>query len=172
MDHRTKKRKLNQVLPAPSSGHEDKKQLRALFKQGDESTIMAVLAASLDTASAEELRVLGGLLGDALNSFEPKLHCVRCHESYLESENNRAACKILYSDPEGVAQDRYDELWQGFDCCGEDFDENNEFCTVDRHTVREEVVAYYGDEGVDEDNEHFAMNENVVRCEDKGCDLD
>lgn len=167
-----RKRKIGQVLPVPDDGHEDKKLLRALFKQGDESTLMAVLAASLDTASTEELRVLKGLLNDALNSFELELHCVRCHESYVESENHNRACRIPHSDQEGVAQDRYDELWQGFDCCGVDFDANNTFCVVDRHTVEEAGIVYYGEEGVDEDSEYFGMNKNVIRCEDHDCDLD
>lgn len=38
---------------------------------------------------------------------------------------------------------------------------------ADRHTVREEEVAYNGDE----ESEYLAQNENVVRFEEQGCDL-
>ena len=84
---------------------------------------MSVLAASLDNAGAEDLPILN------------ELHCVICHDPYHESENNSVACKIPHSNPEGVVKDQYDALWHGFDCCGEDFDENSEFCIRDRHTV-------------------------------------
>ncbi|KAG9121001.1 hypothetical protein FRC07_003230 [Ceratobasidium sp. 392] len=166
-----KKRKLQAVVP-PANPEADRKLLRAFLKQSDDTCFVETLADSLEYASAEQLESLKSLLHGVLAGFEPKLHCVRCHESYLESENGRDACQIPHSDAEGVAQDKWDELWAGFECCGKDFDEENLICIYDRHATDESDVIYYGDEGVDEYDEHFAQNENVQRCRDKGCDLD
>ncbi|KAF8598066.1 hypothetical protein BDV93DRAFT_526960 [Ceratobasidium sp. AG-I] len=173
MAHVNKKRKIDQArIASEKTYREDTKTIRALLKQADESTIVESLVESLEMASAEEVKILKGLLDGALDNFEPELHCVRCHESFLESENESDSCEITHSDPQGSAQDPYDEYWQGFTCCGEDFDKKSKICVTDWHTVHEEDVVYYGDEGVDNDDEYYGQNENVVRCDEEGCDSD
>ncbi|KAG8717488.1 hypothetical protein FRC08_007343 [Ceratobasidium sp. 394] len=171
MFHHGKKRKIQSIAPAPET-EADRKLLRALLKQCDESTIVETLADSLDNASAGEIDTLKCLLEDALVTFEPELHCVRCHESYLDSDNGPYECQIPHSDTQGVAQDSYNEFWAGFECCGKDFSKRDKVCITDEHTTNEDDVVYYGDTPVDEDDEYFAKNKNVGRCEDLGCDVD
>lgn len=168
-----RKRKLDQArIVSEKASREELKTLRALLKQADESTIVESLVEYLEMASCEEVHVLKGFLDGALDNFEPELHCVRCHQPFLDSDNDPDACEIPHSDLHGSAQDPDDEYWMGFACCGEEFDEKNKVCVTDWHTVHEEDVVYYGDEGVDNDDEYYGQNENVVRCDDEGCDSD
>ncbi|KAG8717487.1 hypothetical protein FRC08_007342 [Ceratobasidium sp. 394] len=167
---RGKKRKLEPAASAPSADA-DRKQLRSLLKRCDKAKIVKALADHLDYASSQEIKSLKSLLSKELACLEPELHCVRCHETYLESRNGPEECQIPHSDTEGVAQDEEDELWGGFACCGEDFDEKDVICVFARHTTDKGMVIYYGDEPVDEDDEYFAQNENVKRCEAIGCNV-
>ncbi|KAG8765981.1 hypothetical protein FRC12_007157 [Ceratobasidium sp. 428] len=171
MYHNHKKRKAQPTGSSPDP-EADRKLLRSLLKQSDESIMVETLVDRLDDASAGELEALKSLFEPELSNFEPKLHCVRCHESYLESENGWNECQIPHSDAEGCAQDSEDELWAGFDCCGRDFDEQDDICVSSRHTTNEKEVVYYEDTPVDEDDEYFAQNQNVERCADAGCDVD
>ncbi|KAG8765980.1 hypothetical protein FRC12_007156 [Ceratobasidium sp. 428] len=171
MSHFVKKRKTQPTGPS-SDTEADRKLLLALLKQSDESTIVEALVDSLDDASSDEIETLKSLLEDALTTFEPELHCVRCHESYLDSDNGPNECQIPHSDTKGVAQDPEDEYWSRFACCGKDFKKRDKICVFAEHTTDEEEVVYYGDTPVDEDDEYFAQNKNVERCEDVGCDVD
>ncbi|KAG8744781.1 hypothetical protein FRC10_009429 [Ceratobasidium sp. 414] len=165
---RGKKRKLE---PASASSTEaDRKRLRSLLERCDELKIVKTLVDRLGDASVEEIKSLKSLLAQELACLEPELHCVRCHETYFESRNGSDECQIPHSDKEGAAQDE-DELWAGFACCGEDFDEEDVICIFAKHTTDEGMVIYYGDEPVDEDDEYFAQNENVKRCEEMGCNV-
>ncbi|KAG8744780.1 hypothetical protein FRC10_009428 [Ceratobasidium sp. 414] len=162
MSYHGKKRKMQPTVPAPDT-EADRKLLRALFKQCDESTIVETLADRLDHASAGEIETLKSLLDDALVTFEPELHCVRCHESYLDSNNGPNECQIPHSDTQGLAQDEDDEFWVGFGCCGRVFSKRDKICISGEHTINEDDVVYHGDTPVDEDDEYFAQNENVER---------
>jgi hypothetical protein len=96
------------------------------------------------------------------------MYCVAMNQAmYVPNE-----CQILHSDTEGVAQDPEDELWAGFEYCGLIYRKSHNICIFEKHTADEGQVVYYGDTSVDEDEEYFAQNENVKRCEDVGCELD
>ena len=73
----------------------------------------------------------------------PTLHCVRCHQSYVEVENDDRSCVIDEHDPDnvdfvqGTGWDKYDTVWR---CCerrteGYEGSEPDEPCFEGRHTV-------------------------------------
>lgn len=147
----------------------ERKMLQALLEQANGTTVVDALAGTVKTASLEELRILKRLLRGAFDSFEPKLHCVRCHKEYLDSESKHGDCEIPHSDLEGSMPDPYDELWQGRGCCGVEFEKEDTICISESHTVHQDDVAFYGDEGLEEDEEFYGMNENVKPCQELGC---
>ncbi|QRV85301.1 hypothetical protein RhiJN_13319 [Ceratobasidium sp. AG-Ba] len=173
MQHPAKKRKLGLLIP-PSNTEADRKLLLSLLSRCDESTIVEALVDRLESgASMEEIDALKSLLEVPLESHQPELHCVRCHEEYLESENGPAECQIPHSDLEGVAQDEDgDELRAGFECCGKEFSKRDNICFFGKHTTNEDEVVYYGATPVDEDDEFFAQNQNIIPCDENGCDVD
>lgn len=38
--------------------------------------------------------------------------------------------------------------------------------------MHKEDVVHYGDKGVDNDDEYYGQNKNVVRCDEESCDSD
>jgi hypothetical protein len=78
----------------------------------------------------------------------PRLHCVRCHKSYFEVENDDRSCLVAHDDDSaqverlgwttsGRANAQYETLWG---CCGKtvegDGDTPDGWCYEGKHTVR------------------------------------
>ncbi|KAF8598070.1 hypothetical protein BDV93DRAFT_353616 [Ceratobasidium sp. AG-I] len=107
MDYIPKKRKLFDVDSLYRENPEkEKKVLQGLLEQADGATVIGALADGVEIASLEELRILKRLLRGAFDSFEPKLHCVRCHKAFLDSENKHGVWTSMLRS--GVRKGRYD----------------------------------------------------------------
>ncbi|KAH6891684.1 hypothetical protein BKA70DRAFT_1325861 [Coprinopsis sp. MPI-PUGE-AT-0042] len=83
-------------------------------------------------------------------------HCVRCHQTYKEVDNNPSACKIYHSKPENYLPSQM-RLW--YACCvvwlepGQYFE--NVYCFIGRHTGQRVIVSYNG--------------ANILTCEGNEC---
>lgn len=153
---------------------DDRDNLRMLLEQSSKSEIVTTLLDTLEAADETELYSLQCLLRPLLDTFDPTIHCVRCHKEYFASENGPNKCQIPHSDKRGRLRKSNNDLWVGFKCCGRTFNEHSKICISRRHTTEEEDVVYYGDPPMDMRSEHYATNTNkmVVRCHDRGCDVE
>ncbi|KAG9122819.1 hypothetical protein FRC07_000636 [Ceratobasidium sp. 392] len=169
--------------------------LHKIIAKSDHSALRKALTASVDSASPSELQAFKKFLGPLVAWARNPRHCVRCHKSYIEGENNEQACQIRhdkdvycgenvsddypYSETETVNSDNeYCERMR-YPCCGERWRPNNlktepsQICLQARHTADPTKVHYYWNEAVDRwaDREirYSNKNSNVIPCEENGC---
>ncbi|QRV85226.1 hypothetical protein RhiJN_27333 [Ceratobasidium sp. AG-Ba] len=175
----------------------DARILARILKKTESTVIQNTLLSSISTASPAHLDALKQLLGPLVTSALNPLHCVRCHKSYFENENNYTSCVIPHYDSEYAANfnsssDDYDEHssddynWghpdgerMKFVCCGETFREKEGEeaqlpCIREKHTTDPKQVDYYVDPFAREQSDrkfrkYEALNPNVVTCEEEGC---
>ncbi|KAG8686937.1 hypothetical protein FRC08_012253 [Ceratobasidium sp. 394] len=174
MPSHIKKRKTSAAGPSGSSKKTqptlspEAELLTRIIKKTEQPILQQTLISSIARASPPDLdafkRILGPLVTAALNP----LHCVRCHKSYVEQENNYRSCEIPHDEPEDVdsepSSDDYDyedddDDYYGygnrkggmmkFPCCGERFREADEDkrmqepCVSKKHTTNPKEVEYY-----------------------------
>ncbi|KAF8598238.1 hypothetical protein BDV93DRAFT_526860 [Ceratobasidium sp. AG-I] len=158
---------------------EDVRALRRILKETHTDTVIQSISDSLTTTTPENLRALKDILGTL---FEAPQHCVRCHVSYTQSENNYTACEVMCDD-EGEWHDAEDEEL-GFEdgyyvarCCHRTYgqwESPHNVCFTSRHTSNPQGIRYYkglagynvGDEGL-----NFTSRKMVFTCYYNGCNL-
>ncbi|KAG8759874.1 hypothetical protein FRC12_009676 [Ceratobasidium sp. 428] len=186
-----KKQKATKPTPSP-----DVQLLTRIITKTEQPLLQRTLLASITSASQPDLDALKRIFGPLVASAQTPLHCVRCHKSYLENENNHRSCVIEHHDTEYVADcptssddDEYDSdndyNWghprgqlMKFTCCGERVREKDENkagpCIQMKHTTDPKEVEYYVQPSERKQTERQfkkweATNPNVVTCEDEGC---
>ncbi|KAG9080329.1 hypothetical protein FRC06_006774, partial [Ceratobasidium sp. 370] len=110
------------------------KELKKALESCDGSAVIQALSDSLDdTTPPETIQTLITVFRPLLEADSRPKHCVRCHESYLESANTSKSCVIKCQAPKETeypdeTSDRPWEyhMWQ-FPCCGRMAD-NDEIC--------------------------------------------
>ncbi|KAG8742082.1 hypothetical protein FRC10_002018 [Ceratobasidium sp. 414] len=142
--------------------------LTRIIKNTGQPILQQTLLSSVTRASPSDLDVLKRMLGPLVTAALNPLHCVRCHKSYVEQENNYRSCEIPHVEPEDVdsepSSDDYDyesdeDGYYGdsdrkggmmkFPCCGERFREADEDkqmkepCVSKKHTTNPKEVEYY-----------------------------
>ncbi|KAG9123130.1 hypothetical protein FRC07_000198 [Ceratobasidium sp. 392] len=169
--------------------------LHKIIAKSDQSALRKALTAAVDSASPSELQLFKKFLGSLVTWARNPRHCVRCHESYIEGENNEQACQIQHDEEvycgDNVSDDyphleaesvnignEYCERMR-YPCCGERWREGNlkvepsGICIQTRHTIDPTKVHYYQNEEVDEwadrDIRWRNKNSNVVTCEENRC---
>jgi hypothetical protein len=150
---------------------DNRSRLQALLEAANPEYVHKTLLSALPKTSAGEVDMLSTILSPLASAATTKLHCVRCHKSYFEHDNNTKACRITHDGrAEGVWNDDYDEDAMVEErCCGLVYAEDDvpsKWCIVREHTTKVEEVNYYDEDKEDDDEE---MNMLVVTCAQKGC---
>ncbi|KAF8601682.1 hypothetical protein BDV93DRAFT_545750 [Ceratobasidium sp. AG-I] len=154
---------------------EDVKALRKLFKQSTPDAIATTLSNSFKDAAPEHLQALRALLVPLSLSASNPLHCVRCHETYVQSGNNKNACVIMCDDDGDFERDYHNgsEGYYTTSCCGRTFDEDDVeagTCLSTSHTTNPHEVSYR--EGEEEDVEeglNLGGSRMIYTCRINGC---
>jgi hypothetical protein len=131
--------------------------------------LQIALLKALPGMTAAQFKTLSEILSPLAAATSVPKHCVRCHESFYENENNPKACAIRHNDDaDGGERDDYDVdvVYLTLTCCDMEFEldegEPEGFCYETTHTANPDEVEYY-DEFDGEGNKH------VVTCKQKGC---
>ncbi|KAG8746803.1 hypothetical protein FRC12_014219 [Ceratobasidium sp. 428] len=179
--HELPRTKQQKISPNPSS---DAELLVRIVTKCVEPTLRQTLASSLAAASPSDIQVVKRLLDPLVTPFQNPLHCVRCHEPYIQHENKWDACKIPHLDPVEVAEyrrayeDDYSEdgsmasekgCLMMYPCCGEKFRSDKPHlidgpCVECSHTTNPGDVRYY----VDPDHEIAEKKTKERKKEKKG----
>ncbi|KAG8687068.1 hypothetical protein FRC08_012168 [Ceratobasidium sp. 394] len=91
------------------------KRLLQIVNKSEETALRVAISKAILTATPSDLVVYNKLLGSLVTASTPTstsqtpLHCVRCHTSYLQHENNSRACKIPHEEPECLGEDASDD---------------------------------------------------------------
>ncbi|QRV99317.1 hypothetical protein RhiJN_27336 [Ceratobasidium sp. AG-Ba] len=87
----------------------DAELLTWVIQETNHSAVRSSLLSSIPTASPSDLEVLKRLLEPLVASALNPLHCVRCHQPYVERENRDWSCTIphLEADYDMDASDDY-----------------------------------------------------------------
>ncbi|KAG9077356.1 hypothetical protein FRC06_008962 [Ceratobasidium sp. 370] len=172
------KRKANPTPPAASRSSRtklqnpisdlspDAKQLFQIVTKSHEPALRLALSRSILSATPSDLVAYKKFLGSLVTAAQNPLHCVRCHASYVEHENNTRSCKIPHDEPEYIGDDVSDDYLNSdpescdsrgdeqplvrYPCCGrrmgeDDADYNREMCIGLMHTTDPTRVDYYID---------------------------
>ncbi|KAG9120695.1 hypothetical protein FRC07_003702 [Ceratobasidium sp. 392] len=188
-----KKQKSIPKIPRPILSPDAQFLLDAVLKS-EEKALRQALAKSITDASPAHLVAYKELLGSFATSVRTPLHCVRCHASYIELENNARACGVphkkqvyfdievddLSSDGEDARNADLSQMMV-FRCCGTRFHEDmcseRDFkewkCIQGRHTTNPEEVKYFvkpSKKGKQRDYySRSGDHPNVVTCKEKKC---
>ncbi|KAG9119447.1 hypothetical protein FRC07_005527, partial [Ceratobasidium sp. 392] len=149
----------------------DGRLLTRIVSKTQTTTLQQTLLSSITTAPPSDLEALKRILGPLVTSALNPLHCVRCHKSYVEQENNYRSCEIPHLEPDyvdsepssddldfetdeddcyGSRRDKGESM--KYPCCGERFREryfggvdNGEgrACVSTKHTTNPKEVEYY-----------------------------
>lgn len=159
------------------SAKDDVKALRALFKLSTPDAFTNTISGSFKTAAPEHLHGLKVILGPLFESASTLLHCVRCHQTYVQSGNSEDACVVNHnedSDPEYIrgeydGEDGYYET----SCCEKKYTEGDspdEPCYTDWHTTDPKEVEY--SEVAEDEEDGYWDDEGSARvatCRVRGC---
>ncbi|KAG8698784.1 hypothetical protein FRC08_005700 [Ceratobasidium sp. 394] len=134
--------------------------------KSEETPLRVELAKSILTATPSDIVAYKKFLGSLVPASQAPLHCVRCHESYVEYENNSRSCKILHDNWEYLGDDASEDYLcsdlescdsEGepqplvrYLCCGQRMredqaDYNREMCIQEKHTTDPTKVDYFVD---------------------------
>ncbi|QRV85232.1 hypothetical protein RhiJN_13250 [Ceratobasidium sp. AG-Ba] len=151
------------------------KQLLVAVAKSEEKTLKRTLVNSIIAAgnSPSDIAAYRKLLnvpttGAQVSQPPPppqtRLHCVRCHASYLQSENTSTACKVAHEEPDYLPDDASDDYpapddegedeygdnpMYKFPCCGLRLREQEldyggeEWCVEESHTTDPTKVEYF-----------------------------
>ncbi|KAG8742092.1 hypothetical protein FRC10_002028 [Ceratobasidium sp. 414] len=144
----------------------DAKQLLKIVTKSEEPALRMALSRSLLSATPSDLVAYKKFLGSLVTAAQTPLHCVRCHASYVEHENNSGSCKIPHDEPEYIGDDVSDDYPLSdlescdsrgdhqplvrYPCCGQrmredEADYNGEMCVEIWHTTDPKKVEYFID---------------------------
>ena len=166
----------------PSESASDISLLRRVFNQSHTPNLIRTLNKSLDTVTPEEIQTLRHLLEPLVTAETSPLHCVRCHETYLESRNHKKACVVAHEELEYDHKGYKGVMIYKAPCCSSEYEYrlSRPFppCYVASHTTNPSEVRYYvgSDNSEDEDerddnedDEPYPRNKNVRTCAKKQC---
>ncbi|KAG9099440.1 hypothetical protein FS749_001247 [Ceratobasidium sp. UAMH 11750] len=169
MASKSKKRKAEDSVESAQNSSLSKEDLRDRLSKCPPKNIAQALLESVNTATLSELRALQSLLGPLLENANVPLHCVRCHQQYTEPTNDRYACNIEHMEP---SRRGYRKRKVTYPCCDREVrmeircyyaDDVGEYCFSGPHTTDPNEVDYHSPD--------LQMgNDNVLTCEDMGCD--
>ncbi|KAG8716822.1 hypothetical protein FRC09_015153 [Ceratobasidium sp. 395] len=188
-----KKQKPTPKIPKPTISPDAQFLLDAILKT-EEKALRQGLAKLIMEASPTRLSAYKELLGPFATSVRTPLHCVRCHASYIELENNTKACGVPHKKPvrfdigvDDLSSDGEDARNADLNqmmvvrCCGIRFHDDmllepdfKEWkCIQGRHTTNPEEVKYFikpSKKGKQRDyNIRSGDHPNIVTCKEKKC---
>lgn len=103
------------------------------------------------------------------------LHCVRCHQKYVQSGNHGSACNIECDPDTDFERDYHNgrEGWYINTCCGTKYEEGDEpegYCLSTWHTTNPHAVSYNEGNGDDEEEGlDLEGSKMIVTCRVNGC---
>ncbi|KAF8600400.1 hypothetical protein BDV93DRAFT_510868 [Ceratobasidium sp. AG-I] len=183
MSHDAKKRKISETSTAETSPESasDISLLRRVFNESHTPNLVHALNESLDTATPEEIQILKHLLEPLVTAATSPLHCVRCHQTYLESKNHDKACVIEHEELEYDHKGYKGAMIYKATCCSQEYEYelSTPFppCYVAAHTIDPLEVRYYEEaddsedenEEADDDDGDYPRNKNVRTCAQMQC---
>ncbi|KAG8708811.1 hypothetical protein FRC09_001015, partial [Ceratobasidium sp. 395] len=185
-----------------SSALKDANDLKNALKGCDTVAFVQALTRSLDNMSPNTLQTLKTTLIPLIQPDTSQKHCVRCHNTYLESSNTIESCIIKCSKPKetDMRDDDADRPWENnlweFPCCGniigseevsdpygddsEDPDtcaDNNDYgvCQTLKHTTDPTSVKYHvyrSEKKLEKGVNYSGRNRNIRTCKMVGCEMD
>lgn len=170
--------------------------LQTILKESTGHTLLKTITDSFMTITREHAKSLKEVLGPLIYEVNNPLHCVRCHDRFLEMKNHDEACVIFCDDQCEPCDDWRSEGLRGWMklCCGVRYAEGkrsypSDICYTARHTTNPKEVSYfkktyeeddygyaYQFEAPEEPNDEEGLsfdgcNELVNTCREHGCNV-
>jgi len=155
--------------PSPSrngNAEADADSLKELFESCPPKIVYSYLTSQIVNASHVELHALASFFSELRPPTQ--LHCVRCHKSFFEVDNDDRSCTMLHDDEsaevEAVRGGGHETRW---DCCGRTVEGAGElgppsgWCYEGRHTIDLKRARYRNDSSLSDDK--------LISCQRKKC---
>ncbi|GJJ07084.1 hypothetical protein Clacol_001283 [Clathrus columnatus] len=144
----------------------DAASLKELFESCPPKIVYSYLTSQIVNASHVELHALASFFSELQPPI--RLHCVRCHKSFFEVDNDDRSCTMPHDDEsaevEPVRGGGHETRW---DCCGRIVEGAGElgppsgWCYEGKHTIDLKRARYRNDSSLSDDK--------LISCQKKKC---